>query len=156
MRKLLFALVALLAVNLVSAQNYEKSYIGYKQKAVEGKWGKKEVSDAYFKFSVETSTMHIHDNKGLHLNVHEKLTATEVETTTSGDWVRNETTLIVDKDYNGTIPVGTEIRWIVWTNSVSNNAAYALTTTQGEFLYSVYKHESSVDGATSTVTFKPF
>lgn len=155
MKKLFIVFMTLIAVNLVSAQTYDKSYIKYKQKMSDGKWGEKEPSESYIKFDLISESIHIHDDAGIHLDVHEKISEVEVKPVMIGDWERYDMTVIVDKDYNYGISEGTEIRFYLWRNYKTDSAAYTIITKYGEVFYSIYKHESVDDGILSgTVYFK--
>lgn len=154
MRKLLFAFVALIAVNLVSAQDYDKSYVKYKQTLVGGKWAEREPSESYLKFNMDDrESIHIHDDNGIHIDAHEKVSVTSNDPVMVGDWEKYETTLIVDKDYNNVISVGTEVRMVLWRNIKSESAAYSIISVYGEVLYVVYKHEVVYEGVIEDIVY---
>jgi hypothetical protein len=149
MRKLLLVIMMTLLGTNISAQNFEKSFINYKQNLVSNTWGEKEITNAYFKFEVKLydKYIHIHDDNGIHLDTHIKKSFSELNSKVD-DWERSDFILIVDKDYNNTISVGTEITFRIWTNKTK--AFYELVVNKKQILYTIYKHEVTINGITET------
>ena len=155
MKKLLFALVALLSINLSISQNYDKGYVKYRQEFINGSWGSPKESTAYFKFVYNDDgsiPIHFHDDQGIHIDAHQNLYVEHVAQT-KGNWEGVTVTLIVDKDYNYKIPVNTEIKLVLWTNVKEGSAAYSLYTSEWQYLYTLYKSESVFDGKVETNTY---